>query len=74
MLLPWFVVIGEPGGGKSALIKESGPQSFVVTAGQNDPPATSTVVFRQAWSSLIPLAVMLFRQKIVLALVSGRNC
>ena len=33
--LPWFVVIGESGGGKSALIRESHPQSSVVTAGQD---------------------------------------
>ncbi|PYJ71637.1 MAG: hypothetical protein DME76_01175 [Verrucomicrobia bacterium] len=35
--LPWFVVIGEPGCGKSALLKASGPLSSVVTAGQVGP-------------------------------------
>ncbi len=33
--LPWFVIIGEPGSGKSALIKASGPLSSVTTPGQD---------------------------------------
>jgi type VI secretion system protein ImpL len=35
--LPWFVMIGEPGSGKSALIKASGPQSSVTGRGQDGP-------------------------------------
>ena len=35
--LPWFVVMGEPGSGKSSLIKASGPFSSVVTPGQEGP-------------------------------------
>ncbi len=35
--LPWFLVIGEPGSGKSALIKTAGPLSSVVTPGESGP-------------------------------------
>jgi type VI secretion system protein ImpL len=35
--LPWFMVIGEPGCGKSAFVKGSGPLSCVATDGQQGP-------------------------------------
>ena len=34
---PWFMLLGEPGCGKSALVRASGPQSSVVTKGQDGP-------------------------------------
>ena len=35
--LPWVALIGEPGSGKSALIKRGGPQSSVLTRGVEGP-------------------------------------
>jgi type VI secretion system protein ImpL len=35
--LPWVALIGEPGSGKSALIKRGGPQSSVLTRGSEGP-------------------------------------
>lgn len=35
--LPWFVLLGEPGCGKSGLVKAGGPQSSIVTKGQDGP-------------------------------------
>ena len=35
--LPWFILLGEPGCGKSSLVKSSGPLSSVVASGKDGP-------------------------------------